>query len=307
MEVNSAAITAHTPTAVPVPRRRYCAACQAAPVTGPAGITLASPVEASTRTNRARHGDRLWPTASNWRCTAAPQASDTTTAAAAAPSQHKRSPRAWANASPTSPAAGETDRNRRAPPEPIWPAYPRAPQRHRQEFPARAGWPSLWPPWSDWRHRRAAAEDPGAPDRVTAPGGSGGGVMGIARRVPDDHRPPQRRAARVQDHATSASAGGGDRQAGDHYRPRQGPVLIGGLNGPAAIWLRAEGNRPATRPAGVQPRLGWNRLGRVSARVCGGPAWHAAGCRRDHYRRASWRRSCQGPWRPARPAASSTK
>lgn len=104
---NSAAITAHTPTAVPVPRRRYCAACQAAPVTGPAGITLASPVEASTRTNRARHGDRLWPTASNWRCTAAPQASDTTTAAAAAPSQHKRSLRAWANASPTSPAAGE--------------------------------------------------------------------------------------------------------------------------------------------------------------------------------------------------------
>ena len=73
VEVTPPASTAHTPGPVPAPRRWYSRTCQAPPVTGPAGIILASPVEASTRPNTVRHRNRAPPAASSWRCRAAGQ------------------------------------------------------------------------------------------------------------------------------------------------------------------------------------------------------------------------------------------
>ena len=92
MEVNPPASTAHAAAAAPALRRRYSRTCQTPPATGPAGITLASPVEASTTPNTVRHGNCAPPAASSWRCAAAPPASDASSAAAATPSQVGRIP-----------------------------------------------------------------------------------------------------------------------------------------------------------------------------------------------------------------------
>ena len=105
VEVTPPASTAHTPGPVPAPRRRYSRTCQAPPVTGPAGIILASPVEASTRPNTVRHRNRAPPAASSWRCAAVPPASAKPCAATAVPSQAIRSPPRWAAAARRSPAA----------------------------------------------------------------------------------------------------------------------------------------------------------------------------------------------------------
>src|SRR5262249_61460470 len=87
MEVNPPASTAHTPAAAPAPRRRYSRTCQAPPATGPAGITLASPVDASTAPGTVRHGNCAPPAANSALGAAAPPASDASAAAAATPSQ----------------------------------------------------------------------------------------------------------------------------------------------------------------------------------------------------------------------------
>ena len=114
VEMTPPASTAHTPGPVPAPWRRYSRTCQAPPVTGPAGITLASPVDASTRPNTVRHRNDAPPAASSWRCAAVPPASVTPCAATTTPSQANRSPPRWAAAARTSPAApGGADRSRR--------------------------------------------------------------------------------------------------------------------------------------------------------------------------------------------------
>jgi hypothetical protein len=80
----------------------YSAACQAPQATGPAGITLASPVEAITTPDTVRQGSDTPAADSSRRCAAAPPASDATSAATATPSQDTRSPPACANAARTS-------------------------------------------------------------------------------------------------------------------------------------------------------------------------------------------------------------
>jgi hypothetical protein len=65
--VTPPASTAYTPGPVPAPWRQYSRTCQAPPVTGPAGITLASPVEASTRPSTVRHRNDAPSAASSWR------------------------------------------------------------------------------------------------------------------------------------------------------------------------------------------------------------------------------------------------
>src|SRR6266702_4650868 len=84
---------------------QYPAACQAPPATGPAGITLASPVEANTTPDTVRQGSDTPAADSSRRCAAAPPASNATSAATATPSQDTRSPPACANAARTSLAA----------------------------------------------------------------------------------------------------------------------------------------------------------------------------------------------------------
>jgi hypothetical protein len=62
------------------------AACQAPPATGPAGITLASPVEAITTPDTVRQGSDTPAADSSRRCAAAPPASDATSLATVTPS-----------------------------------------------------------------------------------------------------------------------------------------------------------------------------------------------------------------------------
>ena len=102
VEVSPPQSTAHTPAAVSTPRRWYSLTCQAPPVSGPAGISLAIPVEANTSPTTIRHRSRAPPIASNWSCAAVPPASDTICAAAAAPSQASRSPPRCPSAARTS-------------------------------------------------------------------------------------------------------------------------------------------------------------------------------------------------------------
>jgi len=101
VEATPPASTAHRP-AVPLAgsRRRYCPACQAAAAAGPAGSSLARPVEANTVAATARNGSRAPASASSWRCATTRPATKTISAAAAAPSQGSRSP--YASAARTS-------------------------------------------------------------------------------------------------------------------------------------------------------------------------------------------------------------
>src|SRR6266702_5337668 len=211
VEVTPPASTAHTPRPVPAPRRRYSRTCQAPPVTCPAGITLATPVEASTRPNTVRHRNRA-PAPSNWRCTAVPLASATPWAVTATPSQASRSPSRWAAAARTSPAAPGA----RSAAAAITPAASTQAQAQPRREAGRAGLVVMIPaessPWS------GGAPRPGthlAAGRRVQPDG------GRARQPIDGHPHPS--GHRGQDHAASPAREGDRRpDGGQHAQARDG-------------------------------------------------------------------------------------
>jgi hypothetical protein len=129
-EAKPQASTAHTPAVRSAPQRRYCPACQAAAVAGPAGSSAASPVEANTTAATARAGSRAPAAASSWRCAITRPASQATSAAAAAPSHGSRTPCACKPRASVHTAGTRSATTTAAPPATAH-AHPRASRRHQ--------------------------------------------------------------------------------------------------------------------------------------------------------------------------------